>query len=102
MAGLGDLVRDSITGFEGIVLGKSEYLFGCVRCLVQARDLDKDGNVKKGEWLDEGQLKVVSKGVIEVPIATETLTSLKAKISRILTGGPREGDSNQLRKDPER
>ena len=35
MAQLGDKVKDTITGFTGVVTGRSEWLFGCVRCAVQ-------------------------------------------------------------------
>lgn len=42
MAKLGQTVRDVITGYEGIVTSRTEYLHGCVRIVIQSKEL-KDG-----------------------------------------------------------
>ena len=57
---LGVVVRDVITGFTGVVIGRTEYLNGCVRVGVQPRKLDKDGKVKEIEWIDERQVEVLA------------------------------------------
>ena len=36
---LGSLVRDKITGFEGIVMGRTEYLTGCAHVGVHRQRL---------------------------------------------------------------
>lgn len=56
MIKLGTKVRDSITGFEGIVTARAEYLYGCIRCEVAGCD-------KPGEalWFDEQRLVKGSK-----------------------------------------
>jgi len=61
---LGEKVRDTITGVEGIVTSRTEYLNGCVQYEVTRR-------VKKGEVLtaesvqgisvDEQQLEIIGK-----------------------------------------
>jgi hypothetical protein len=56
---LGQKVRDSISGFEGIAIAKSEYLHGCVRWGVSATEL-RDGKPIDAQWFDEGQLEVVA------------------------------------------
>lgn len=61
---LGDKVRDEVTGFEGIVLGKSEFLYGCTRVGVQPK-LGSDGKIIEASWFDEPQLKVIKKAVIK-------------------------------------
>jgi hypothetical protein len=53
MIKLGDKVRDNITGFEGTVTGRAEYLNGCVRYQVEAGS--KDG-IPHEYWLDEDRL----------------------------------------------
>jgi hypothetical protein len=58
MITLGSRVRDKITGFEGIVMGRTEYYNGCIQYGVQPLDL-KDGRPQKYEWIDEAQLVVV-------------------------------------------
>ena len=84
---VGDLVKDTITGYEGIVIGRTEYLFGCVRALVQARHLDgartKGGKPHEGLWFDEPQLEVLKAGVVAKPSE-----SVPPPASRV-TGGPR-------------
>jgi len=51
---LGDKVKDSITGFDGVAVGRAEYLYGCVRVLVESSEL-KDGQPIDC-WFDEQRL----------------------------------------------
>jgi len=57
---LGQVVQDSITGFEGKVTGRTEYLYGCVQVLVQPQRLDEKGEVPKAVWIDEPQVCIVN------------------------------------------
>ena len=52
---LGKKVKDKITGFEGVVTGRVEYLTGCNQCLVQPK-VGKDGGFKDSQWFDEQRL----------------------------------------------
>ena len=45
-AQLGDLVKDKVTGFTGIVICRAVWLNGCARLTVQPQKVGKDG--KKG------------------------------------------------------
>ncbi len=67
MAKLGDNVRDVIAGFEGVVTGRAEYLYGCVQVFVSPRKLDKEGKLLDGVWFDEGRVEVVESGAVERP-----------------------------------
>ncbi len=78
MIQLGDKVRDSITGYSGIVVAITEWLYGCRRIGVQAQEL-KDGKPVEECWFDEQRLT-------ETPKAT--------------TGGPRNDPSRAS--DPKR
>ncbi len=51
MTKLGEKYRDSITGFEGAAVSRTEYLYGCVR-------VGLEGSTKPGEsfWFDEQRL----------------------------------------------
>ncbi len=51
---LGDNVTDSITGFAGIAVSRTEYLYGCVRLGVESCEL-KDGKPIL-EFFDERRL----------------------------------------------
>jgi hypothetical protein len=56
---LGNKVRDTLTGFTGIVTSRTEYLYGCVHIGVTPEDLDKDGKVKQAEFFDEQRIEVI-------------------------------------------
>ena len=67
MIKLGDKVKDSISGFEGIVTGRAEYLYGCVRVLVQPESLQDDGKLAEDTWIDEQRLDEYSKAKVGGP-----------------------------------
>jgi hypothetical protein len=56
---LGVKARDKVTGFEGIVGARVEYLNGCVRYELIPR-VDKDGKSREPEYYDEARLEVIS------------------------------------------
>ncbi len=53
---LGSRVRDQITGFEGVVTGRVEYLTGCAQYLVQPAVKKDSGEWIDARWLDEDRL----------------------------------------------
>ena len=55
---LGDEVRDKVTGFKGIVMGITEWLYGCRRITVQPK-LDKDGKIVDPQAFDEDAIEVI-------------------------------------------
>ena len=59
--GLGDVVRDTITGFEGVVCAKTEWLNGCVRVQVQPKQL-REGKPIEAHTFDIEQLELVKIG----------------------------------------
>lgn len=61
MIKLGLKGRDKITGFEGIITGKVQYLYGCNQyCLVPPA---VNGEIKNGEWFDEGRIEIIGEGI---------------------------------------
>jgi hypothetical protein len=63
---LGDEVKDSITGFNGTITVRTEFLNGCIRYGVQCKKLSKDGVPRGVEYFDEQQLSLVkAKPIIE-------------------------------------
>jgi hypothetical protein len=74
---LGEKVKDSITGFEGVTTGRFTYLHGPTCYGVQPQKLDKDGNKPaESDTFDEGRLERLNKQVVDPP--------------RRATGGPRD------------
>ena len=58
---LGDEVKDLITGYEGIVIARIDYLNGCVQYGVKARV--KDAALKEAEYIDKDQLVRLGPGL---------------------------------------
>ncbi len=82
---LGDKVKDSVTGFTGIVVALHKWLHGCTRCTVQPA-VGKDGKLPEANAFDMPQLVVISKN--------------KVKVGQGKTGGPRS--EIHLRRETER
>ena len=59
---LGKECKDKITGFKGVVTGKAIYLYGCNQYCIVPR-IDKEGDIKSGQWFDEGRLEKVGDGI---------------------------------------
>lgn len=73
---LGDKVKDSVTGFVGIAIGRTVWLHGCNRITVQPEGVNKEGKTFESNSFDEPQLLVVKKA--------------KVKEGSHNTGGPRQ------------
>ena len=57
---LGFKAKDSITGFEGVIGGRTEYLTGCVHYGIMPQKLKPDGGTCDWEWFDESRVILVS------------------------------------------
>lgn len=62
---LGWKAKDVITGFEGVITGRVEYLTGCNQCLLTPKAM-KGVPMPDPRWFDEQRLKRV--GSTEVKI----------------------------------
>lgn len=61
---LGDIVRDSISGYEGVVIGITDWIYGCRRLAVQSKGLH-DGIPIAPVSIDEPQCVLVSEAIAE-------------------------------------
>lgn len=82
---IGDVAKDRVTGFKGVVIGRTEWLNGCARLGLQSQSL-KDGSPIDAVWFDENQLELVKRSVVK-PVQKET-------------GGPRPAPMRA--RDPQR
>lgn len=57
-------VRDTITGFSGVVVGHVEYISGCNQSLVQP-PVKTDGEYVEGRYIDDDRLSVIE----ETPVS---------------------------------
>lgn len=62
---LGDEVKDQITGYQGIVIARTQWLRQCDRYTVQSRQLDKDGNPMPYHSFDADDLILIEANVIQ-------------------------------------
>jgi hypothetical protein len=65
-AALGDRVLDRVTGYEGVVVSITDYLFGNRRIQIQKQACDEHGQPLETVWLDDAQAQVVERGIMEV------------------------------------
>lgn len=63
---LGDIAKDKITGFSGVVTCITTWLNGCIRMNLQPETL-KDGKPGDQETFDIQQLELVKKRKIDPP-----------------------------------
>ena len=59
---LGQFVKDKVTGFTGIVIGRSNHISGCDTFGVQPATL-KDGAPQDCKWFDEPRLQATGKSM---------------------------------------
>ena len=56
---LGDKVRDTLTGVEGIAFGRSSYMTGCDHVGIKRSGTDPNGKAFDLHWVDEPLVEVV-------------------------------------------
>ena len=66
---LGVTVKDKITGLEGVVTGRVEYITGCNQVLMQPK-LKADGDFVESRWMDEDRIDVVDEKPITLKITS--------------------------------
>jgi hypothetical protein len=62
---LGDVVKDSITGLEGVAVAITTWLNGCVRVVIQPKEI-KDGKPVDTSCFDVEQLELVKSAKTEL------------------------------------
>lgn len=94
--GLGDRVKDRISGFTGIVYAWSLFLNGCVRVNVAQEKTAKDGSTMDSVAFDIGDLVLLKKGVV-LPVVLSPVTA-SAPLPPAASGGvPTRGPARMRR-----
>ena len=91
MFNLGDRVKDIITGFQGVIVARTSWIYGCDRYTVVPEKLDQDGKPQNGTSFDEPQLKLVKAGVV---MGDKPATATPKAAIRV-PGGPRPEPSRR-------
>ena len=58
MIPLGSEVRDTVTGFQGIAIGRTQWLTGCATIVVKPK-VNKDGQMMESQTIGEPSLEVM-------------------------------------------
>ena len=66
---LGLKAADKITGFEGILTARCEYLTGCNRYCIQPRRLTSDYGFIDGCYFDEDQIEITGDGILKESVS---------------------------------
>ena len=66
----GDVLRDKVTNFEGVVMVCAEYSTGCHHYGIQSREL-KAQEMQEWVWLDQSRLVRVRKNVVSFDVDPE-------------------------------
>lgn len=65
---LGCVVKDKVTGFEGVGESVTFDLYGCIQLLVRPNKLDDKGKIQDATWFDVNRIKVLNQTpVMDVP-----------------------------------
>ncbi len=64
---LGRIARDSVSGFEGRVVGVSRYITGCDQYLLTPRS-ENPREKKDSHWIDDHRLEVLANDPMELPV----------------------------------
>jgi hypothetical protein len=80
---LGDEVRDTVTGFKGIVVCRIEWFNGCWRIGVQSKKMKTDGVPSDIVYFDDTQMEITTK-FKKSPLAKKV-----KEVGNKSTGGPR-------------
>lgn len=71
---LGNKVKDSVTGLEGIVTQKVEHLNGCVQFCVQPKKKTGTDGMPDGYFIDFQRLTVIGQGLAKETAAVNAIT----------------------------
>lgn len=88
----GDRVRDRMTGFEGVAIATTDWLYNCRRITVQPTELH-EGKPQDAVTFDEPQVELVQRAAFQTHVETAPAPADK-------TGGPRDAPTRSS--DPTR
>ena len=69
MINLGKKAKDKVTGFEGIIIGKIHYLYGCDQYGLSPEA--KEGKINDTQWFDEKRIEIIGRGVLPEEVTAE-------------------------------
>lgn len=82
------VAKDSISGFEGVIIARNAHLFGCAQYGLAPQELSSDGTPRQTEFFDEARIVIIDEAsavygddvyneIFTIPLGTE----VKDKVS---------------------
>ena len=59
--------KDKVTGFKGIITGRSQFLTGCDQYNLVPKV--QDGKLEPVQWFDEGRIEIIGPGITAASVA---------------------------------
>lgn len=78
---LGQRAKDKITGFEGILTSRCEFLTGCNRYCIQPTEL-REGKPVDSLYFDEACIEIVGEGISPKEVQGEEMGACSPDPSR--------------------
>lgn len=82
---LGDEVRDNITGYQGVVVGLSEYAWQKKSIGVQSK-IDKEGEMNDVYWFDYDRMDIIKKRKFSLKDSHPKLVNLGDEVCDVVSG----------------
>ena len=83
---LGSLVKDTITGFTGIAIGRTEFGYGCIHIRIHSNWLTKEGDPIPSQSFDDQRVEVLEPPTKSWVEPKETSIKLGNVVRDTLTG----------------
>jgi len=58
---MGKEAKDKVTGFTGIITGRTQWLYGCDQYCITPKV--KDEKMGDTSWFDEGRIEIIGSGI---------------------------------------
>jgi phosphohistidine swiveling domain-containing protein len=84
---LGSKCKDTLTGFAGIAVVRSEHLYGCVHVAIQPQELGRDGQTIAAEYFDEQRVEVLEELTPTISSASSATSGGNARIKMPIVSG---------------
>lgn len=92
------VAKDSISGFEGVVIARNAHLFGCAQYGLAPKELGSDGSPRKTEYFDESRIEILDNSkavegsndyqdIYLIPLGTEVkdkVSSFQGKVLMVI------------------
>lgn len=89
------VAKDSISGFQGVIIARNAHLFGCAQYGLAPQELGSDGSPRKTEYFDESRIEIIDESnathgeneyddIFSIPLGTEVQDKVSGFQGKVL------------------